>query len=150
MLCQNMSNFHNKYKSDGRNISSRHKRVAPRLKSSLQNCYDRQDTLVDSYEISLNQITIALFSLTQIYFLYQHFHHTFTAVHCKKQELFTLRDHLGLPRFFSLLCVRFLVLFLFFCVGLCFSIFCLSSSCVLCAILPVSGLSILDRPFRFL
>ena len=57
MLCQNMSNFHNKYKSDGRNILSKHKRVAPSLKSSLHNCCDRQDTVVDSYEISLNQMT---------------------------------------------------------------------------------------------
>jgi hypothetical protein len=38
--------------------------IAPGLKSSLQNFYDRHPNLVDSYEISISQMTMDLLFFT--------------------------------------------------------------------------------------
>ena len=150
MLCQNMYNFHNKYKSDGRNISSRHKQVAPRLKSSLQNCYDRQDPLVDSYEISLNQIAIARSLLHRFIFSIKTITTLLRWCIVRSRNYLLFASILVYPVFFLFCVFCFSPLLIFLCWVVLFHILFVFVLCLVCHITSVSGWSILDRPFSFL
>ena len=65
-------------------------------------------------------------------------------VYYKKQELFTLREHLGSPRF--LVGLVLLICYL----SVCFFVICSSSFCLVSNVAPVSGLSIPCCLFGFI
>ena len=105
--------------------------VSPRLKSSLQKLYGRHHDLVDRYEISIPQMTITFYV---DYFLLLSLprllpdmtvYTSITRVSYKKQELITLREHLGSPPVF--LVGSMLLIFLVFMCCLIMYLYVLSS-----------------------
>ena len=99
-----------KTKADTKTTQTRVRKIIPRLKQSLQKFYGLRHVLVDCYEISISQMSMDLLLLTSMFsFLYhcQDFYQIWLYIwvtrqvsYKKKQELFTLRKHLGLTLVF--------------------------------------------------